>query len=293
MPHISKYQFGTDFAEPESSRVKSSAEEEEEAEPPMFSEAELLAAREHGYEAGIAAGQAQAVAGIEKHVSEIIANIDNQLGAVSQEIAGQVALAVKDVAILAGAIAAKVTGTESDQARLDLLERMITDCMSKLYRAPEVTARVPADIEEELRSRLTVSEFAINVNVIPDQALTGTDCRLSWQGGGGERVEARIWQEVEALLERYVAGEPGEAPADNAGTDAAQTADHIAEAAQEAPQADSERQTDDAAAAEDAADAADAAELALHVTGAPTQPAPPLEQDGGQSERPAPGDLDG
>ncbi len=284
MPHISKFLFETDFAEPESARPKSRAEDDDEIETPSFSEAELLSAREHGYEAGIAAAQAQALASVEKHVSELIASINNQLDTVSEEFASQQTLAAKDVAALASAIAAKVTGTKSDESRLDLLERMITDCMAKLYQAPEVVPRVPADLEAELKSRLSMSNMPITVSVVPDQALNGTDCYIAWHGGGAERVEAHIWQEIETLLERYVAGEA----TTDAPDDTASATEHVAQ--DTAGAAEATFAAEPKALADDTAESTDPAS---HVGDAPTQSTPTLEQHGGQPERPAPGDQDG
>jgi len=284
MPQISKFQFETDFAEPGSGHAKSKAEDDSEIEAPVFSEAELLSAREHGYEAGIAAGQAQALGGVEKHVSEVIARINDQLDAINEEMAGQKALAAKDVAILAGAIATKVTGLKSDQSRLDLLERMIKDCMAKLYNEPEVTARVPAELEADLSSRLSMSKLAISISVVPDPALNGTDCLISWDGGGAERIEARIWQDVEALLERYVADHPAIVPPDNTDPRTAQPAERVAEVADEESATDLETV---------GGEVVEPTELASDVEDAPTQTTSTIEQHGGQPERPAPGDQDG
>ncbi len=281
MAQISKYLFETEFGDPEGSHVNTKDEEDNEVETPVFSEAELLSAREHGYEAGIAAGQAQALAGIEKSIGEVIAGIDGQLGAIAEQMTGQKALAAEDVAILAGAIATKVTGTKSDQARLELLERMINDCMAILYQAPEVTARVPADLEAGLSALLAGSELAIRVSVIPDSALSGTDCHISWRGGGAERVEARIWQEVENLLERYVAGASAAEPTEDAA--AAQIPDSNEQSAEGASTTETEPLSDGDLPSD----------LASEGESAPTQPSATVEPDAGQPPRPAPGDQDG
>lgn len=285
MPQISKYLFETDFADPENEHAKPKHQDDDGTEAPVFSEAELLSAREHGYEAGIAAGQAQAVAGIETQIGEVIETISGKLDAVHTEISGQKALAEQDVAILAGAIATKVTGTVSDQARLDLLECMITDCMTRLYQAPEVVAHVPADLEADLTTRLSNANLAVAVRVTPDPSLTGTDCRVAWDGGGAERVQARVWQEVEALLEHYVAdGAPASPP-----EDAADSEDMVADADTDTapapePEPSAEPPPDQATAPSEDADG---------VADASAADTPPLEQDGVQDERPAPGDQDG
>lgn len=250
MPQVSKFLFETDFAEPESERADpNKAEEEDGVEAPVFSEAELLSAREHGYEAGIAAGQAQALAGVEKQSGDVIADIGAKLDGIGEQIAAQKALTENDVAVLANAIATKISGAAPDEARVEMLERLVSDCVSNLYQAPEVVARVPADLEEALKSRLAMSKTAIAVTVVPDQALTGTDCQLAWQGGGAERSEADIAQQVDALLEQYLSGQS---------TDHTEVSETAAATAGELPAPDPPVEIDNEAAAEAAADDGDA-----------------------------------
>ena len=208
MPQVSKFLFETDFAEPESERADlNKVDDEDSVEAPVFSEAELLSAREHGYEAGIAAGQAQALASVEKQAGDVIADLSAKVDGIGEEIAAHKALTENDVAVLANAIATKISGAAPDEARVDMLHRLVSDCVSNLYQAPEIVARVPADLEEALKSRLAMSKSAIVVTVVPDQALTGTDCQLTWQGGGAERNQADIAQQVDALLDQYLAGQ--------------------------------------------------------------------------------------
>ncbi len=214
MPQISKFLFETDFAEPEATHPEPQpVDDDGGVETPVFSEAELLSAREHGYEAGIAAGQAQALAGVEKQAGEVIAEISSKLDAIGEQVAAQKVLVEKDVAVLANAIATKIGGAAPDEARVALLERLVNECVSKLYQAPEVVVRVPADLEDALKSQLAMSNNAVSVSVIPDQALTGTDCQLTWLGGGAERNEDDIRQQVDDLLDHYLTAQSG-APTD-------------------------------------------------------------------------------
>lgn len=282
MAQVSKFLFDTDFADPDAGQPN--VVEETEIEAPVFSEEELLSAREHGYEAGIAAGQAQALAGIEKRVGELIANLAGQMDGVAEQIAAQKALVAEDVAVLARAVATKVSGTKSNKSRLELLERMITDCMAKLYQAPEVTAHVPPDIEADLTSLLAMSDLTITVTVLADPALTGTDCRISWHGGGAERIEAQIWQEVDSLLEHYV-GDTSEADAnvDDAATN-------------EQTKAEAEVPVPNAAIADEAEPIDQGLDPADYPLDAQTDAARMesiLEQDDGQPPETAPGDQDG
>jgi len=52
MAQFSKFEFLTDFSEPQAQEPAPLPEEEDEAPQPVFSEDELRNAREHGYESG-------------------------------------------------------------------------------------------------------------------------------------------------------------------------------------------------------------------------------------------------
>jgi hypothetical protein len=203
MTQVSKYLFDMDFDDPEGKRAHR-IQEEPEAEIPTFSEDDIVAAREHGYEAGIAAGKAQATASTERRIEELLSNTTEQFNALNAIVEGERTLVGTDIATLAGAIAGKLLGQQTNDERMDLIASLVQDSLARLYQAPEVTMLVGVDLVEGLRSRFAASELTITVNIVGEQGLTGTDFRLSWNGGGSERIESEIWRDVEKILERRI-----------------------------------------------------------------------------------------
>ena len=203
MTAISKFLFSNDSADPTAERARK-VEEEPEIEMPVFSEDDVVAAREHGYDAGIAAGKAQATASIERQIEELLSDITEQFCTFTAIIEKQHVLLAQDIATLAGAIADKIIGQQTSEQRAELIYAIVQTSLSRLYQSPEVTMQVAAELAENLKTRFAASDLAITVKIFAEEGLTGTDFRLAWNGGGGERIEADIWREVEDLLHRHM-----------------------------------------------------------------------------------------
>ena len=65
-----------------------------------------------------------------------------------------------------------------------------------------------------------------------DDRLGPADCRIRWQGGGLERRETEIWQEIDGALERFLGDAGARGQADNEDPDGppAESADAADEA---------------------------------------------------------------
>ena len=221
MSDFSKYLFDTDFTDPNTVRAQKRVEEVPEIEVPVFSEDDVVAAREHGYEAGIAAGKAQATVSIEQRIEDLLSNTTEQFHALNTIVENRQFLVSQDVATLSGAIASKVIGKQTDEQRVDLISSLVQGCISKLYQVPEITMQVANDLTDDLRTRFAASDLTIAVTIVGEPGLSGSDFRLLWNGGGGERIEAEIWREVEGILERHLdATAPTEAKQDETPSDA-------------------------------------------------------------------------
>jgi len=220
MTQVSKYAFSVDFAEPAAAR-KPATDEPEAPPPPTFSEDDLRAARDAGYAAGLTAGQAQALAGIEKRIETLLGGVGERAAALHADIESRQALAARDVAVLAGAIAGKIAGKRGADERASLIAEMAQGALVHLCDAPRVSLAVPCDLSAALETRIAAAGFAAAVEVQGDEDLAGADCRLTWRGGGCDRIEADIWRDIETLLARYI-GESDEDPglAAEGGTDA-------------------------------------------------------------------------
>ncbi len=206
MARISKFLFETDFGEPPAPAAREP--EADEVEVPTFSEEELQEAREHGYETGLAAGRAQALAGLESKIEASLEELCGRLVSLAGEVARQRQVAAADVVTLAKAIAAKVAGGQTAEQSLELIETLARACLDSLYQAPEATIRVGSDLAPALEARLGAVALPVAVAGAVDPALAGTDCRIEWCNGGARRVEREIWARIDEVLARYADATP-------------------------------------------------------------------------------------
>jgi flagellar biosynthesis/type III secretory pathway protein FliH len=208
MARISKFLFDTDFGERPSPAPAAGEPEDDEVAVPTFSEDELQAAREHGYESGVAAGSAQALAGVESRIEALIEELRGRLETLADQVARQRQAAIADVVTLAKAIAAKVAGEQTAEQSLELIETLARECLASLYQASEATIRVGPDLAPALEARLGALALPVAVKVAADSAFTGADCRIEWQSGGARRIESEIWTRIDDVLTRYAEAAP-------------------------------------------------------------------------------------
>jgi flagellar assembly protein FliH len=207
MARISKFLFDTDFGGPPTPAA-AAREPDDEAEAPTFSEDELQAAREHGYETGVAAGRAQALAGVESKIEALLEELRGRLDTLADEVAGQRQAAIAEVVTLAKAIAAKVAGESTAEHSLELIETLARDCLASLYQASEATIRVGPDLAPALGERLGALALPVAIEVAADPTLAGADCRIEWLSGGARRVEGEIWARIDDVIARYAEAAP-------------------------------------------------------------------------------------
>ena len=215
MAQFTKFEFQTDFAVPEPPPPVAEAPAEEA--PTVYTEDELRGARDHGYEAGLAAGRAQALADAEIKLCKLLEGVQGRLQGMADGVAERHSLLAQDIVHLARAIAAKVTGARAAEENLRLIEDMAQECLANLYQAPEVTIRVDPALAEGLRERLLATALSLSVTVTGDGHLHGADCRIDWQDGGASRLDAVILQNIDELLARYAStsGAKAEPPHDS------------------------------------------------------------------------------
>jgi flagellar assembly protein FliH len=206
MTRISKFPFDIDFGEPPAPAA--GEPEDKEVVLPTFSEDELQAAREHGYDTGLAAGRAQALAGVESKIEAQLEVLRGRLDSLADEVARQRQAAIADVVTLAKAIAAKVAGGATAEQSQERIETLARDCLASLYQTSEAIVRVDPDLAPALAARLGALALPVAIEVAADPALAGADCCIEWQSGGARRIEGEIWARIDDVLARYAEAEP-------------------------------------------------------------------------------------
>lgn len=212
--------FDLDFGAPEN-QADDTPEVEEEPPAPTFSEEELQAAKQDGYNTGHADGIHEAIAGFEHRIAEsldVATAAFSRLAAAQAEANEQIAL---DGLRLAATVVEKMMPELVRRHGVEEIESAVADVLENIIDEPSVTVTVHEDLMEPMAERLRVVGKNVGLGdrllVIGDPTLGLSDCRVSWGEGGAERNADAIWSRVDETLDRNLTPTPEEpAPAEPA-----------------------------------------------------------------------------
>ncbi|MBF0354613.1 MAG: flagellar assembly protein FliH [Alphaproteobacteria bacterium] len=193
-------------------------EEEPEPEappPPVFSEEELLQAKEESYAQGREDGLKEAEESRSWQES-------NALRAISEQLAGLFAAEKRSAEVnqraaiqVAQAMLRKLAPSLARKEGLSDIESLMRECMMRLGKEPRVVVRVTEELAEAVRAKVDglviESGFEGRVVVIGTPGLDVTDCKVEWADGGAERDLTRLIEEVDAVVEKYLIPEGDDA----------------------------------------------------------------------------------
>jgi flagellar assembly protein FliH len=218
MSAIRKFLFDVDFTDHHVSAKATAAETEAEAEAeaaqelteeealPTFSEDELNTARDTGFKAGKEEGFQEAAAATEQRISETLAKIGEQMGAlVDAQQASAEDLRIQAVR-MAGALAKKVLPGWSEREGLSEIERLAGDLLERLHSEPRIVFTVSESLRDPARKRLMslVESRGIEaaIEILGDPEMANGDCRVEWSDGGAERNTAKIIGDIDDIIAR-------------------------------------------------------------------------------------------
>lgn len=213
-----KYMFDLDFDRP--AQVQAPVAEPEEAEepeeqaepeppPPTFSMEELEFARDSAFAEGKQAGMAEALEQSERMIATALTALSDQMQTVFRQQEEANEANSRAAARVALAVLKKVFPATSEHYAFDEVTRVVEDVVVHILDEPRIIVKVAEPLVEAVRERLeAVCEshgFEGRVVVQADIRLTPGDCRLEWTDGGAERDQARLLQDIEAIVERSLA----------------------------------------------------------------------------------------
>jgi flagellar assembly protein FliH len=238
-PLVRKYMFDNSFdpveVVPEPERVEEAepqmqAEPEPDPEPepppppppPTFSEEELAAARAVAYADGEAAGTAQAQQSAEMKLARSIEAIGSALPGIMNDRDQAVQAIARESARLAHALVAKALPELNRRYGLTEIEAIVKADVALAIDQPRIIVRVASDLASSVEQRFEAIALAAGfqgrVIVLGDPALGPADVKLDWGDGGAERLAARVWTELTAIVARAVENLEKTAPVDQHST---------------------------------------------------------------------------
>jgi len=217
---IVKYGFETVFEGGKSERRFHRRAQQPEVAPEaqaFFTAEDLKAASAAGFDEGVATGHEQERATINQQLAEAQAAIAHALTETARAFHDQRALALRDTAALAKAMARKIAGKLIDTMPAALIEDSLAQCLDRLHQAPAITVRVPealaGSIDPAVKTAAAAAGYAGTVTVAGDTALTDASVRVDWADGSATRITATLWRDIDALIDRFL-GDDADAIAD-------------------------------------------------------------------------------
>ncbi len=196
--------FAEDFDEPsppEVAVIPSPAEGAFLAEP-MFTVADLDAARQDGWAAGREAGLAAAAAAERAAVATAIASIAAQMDVATHEAVAHAEQAAEEIArvvLTALKSALPALCVRHGEAEVRAIMRHV---LPPMMPEPAITVRVNPGLvratEDEI-GRLD-PDLAERIRLVPTDAMELSDVRISWQDGGATRDSKKLWREIADVL---------------------------------------------------------------------------------------------
>lgn len=177
--------------------------------PPVYTEEQLVMAKNHSFAAGKAEGLKEA----RQQQEERIADLLQKTLAAAKKLVDAEDRRETEKCIAAAELAMRVTHRLlpqfSQQHALPEIERVITQAIETRRDEPRLAVTVPTAHLEALKGR--VDSLALEkgyggrVILLADDALGPGDCRVEWADGGAERLYERLFAQVETEFTKAIA----------------------------------------------------------------------------------------
>ncbi|MBB53283.1 MAG: hypothetical protein CMF67_02805 [Magnetovibrio sp.] len=173
-----------------------------------FTEDQLNAARNEGYEAGREAGIQEAGDAIETKINESLGVIGSHLDELFRRQAIDMATTFTDAVNIAVTISRKCFPHLNDTHGFPEVERMVSEVLTEVIEEPRVIIHINPSLKDPLESRIKsiarTSNFEGQIIILEADDLALGDCRITWSSGTAERemesTLSTIGQIVEANL---------------------------------------------------------------------------------------------
>ena len=171
-------------------------------------EAEVAAAEQRGYRAGLSAAEAQARTEAERRIALAIEHIGNSLDRLNANLSGiENKLEVEAVEV-AAACARKLASALVAHEPMTEIAALAANCLSELRSAPHVVVRVHESLHEQTSEHMkqiaSVRGFEGRVVVLGEADIHPGDCRIEWADGGVVRDQQMAGRLIDEAVARYI-----------------------------------------------------------------------------------------
>lgn len=176
--------------------------------PPTFSEEELAAAKKAAYDEGYAQAQKDETQSRDQHIANTLSNILKNIAPFFDEEEKRATKYEQEAVNLSAKIFKTVFPYYSQLHGMDELKSMLAHVLEKQRVTKTIQIFVCPDIVEGIKNHVNKIELSHNntvLEVIGDETLTGTACRLAWADGGALHTPQKTADQTLAILQETLA----------------------------------------------------------------------------------------
>ena len=213
MATLKTFRFDTDFddvqlmekiVKEENEKVEDGntlLEPEPEIVAPTYSEDDLEAARQAGFNAGKENGIKETLAGIENIIAQTLDSIVIEMSELSQrqtEFNEQIKI---ETILLINSVNRKLFPLMNESCNLDETIRFSEEVLPQLLTEPRITIHVPVEIADTVQQRiqqfLHEKNYSGELSVRGDVEMSTGICKIEWSSGSAERNTEMLLSEIE------------------------------------------------------------------------------------------------
>lgn len=205
MSSNSRFLFENEFA---SATLPQEVVKKAELLPAVYTEEQYQAAISSAFEDGRRQGDQTVRDEWNDADNALLETINQQVGSLNESQSQAHSNVKAEAAKIALMAARKLAAALIDKSAITEIHQLVDDCLRDLIEEPRVVLRASEQICEDMKSRIDLltqnSGFQGQLILLPDDRLSGADCRVEWADGGAQRNEAEITDKLSAIVDRYV-----------------------------------------------------------------------------------------
>jgi len=169
---------------------------------PVYSAAEMMAAREIAAEESRDTALAEAGASSQAAVARALTEIAAQIGAARDEAASIAEQSAEAIARLLLDCFAAAFPALSMRHGPGEVAAVLGEILPALHREPKITVRISPHLFPAMSRQLETldADLAARVRLLATDAVPAGDARISWDNGAATRDAVSLWNQIESIL---------------------------------------------------------------------------------------------
>ena len=180
----------------------------EKAERAIYTQSQFDQSTTNARAEGEADGYANALSSMEAQMKEMLQSLPDAVQQWQDADRVRTDALQADAVQVALSVIRKILPSLAETQALPNIEQFIIRALAERFEEKRVVIRVAPHLLDALKSRIdaisAAGNFSGNLILLPEPSMPVADCRLEWAEGGAERDTARLYQDIELLIEQFM-----------------------------------------------------------------------------------------